>query len=325
MQQNATRPSKLRECSSANCGDVHPPAFDSDEPKTRLRNEPNLTLYFQQELRTKAKFHPERQADSPAHGCIRVQPDATRAQIVRMLHPLRGGRTPAVEPKIKLRNEANSSFLFNKGSKWKPNSVSARLRRPPPTRHKCNLMQHSQQNRYNPAVATRFTPITVRKSSPAVPIRLARNGADTMKLKDLREIGFVRQKNAEPHCPTAQALDSRQSLQSPSGTHSHPHVWPAPSPASLAQASPSSSTAPHANSFDSNDNGFVRPILHPARIGALDAQLRTNPPNRAQPAPAPRTQHPAPAREARHSHPLAFCRNIRHHRIPHPIPKAGYK
>ena len=132
MQQNATRPSKLRECSSANCGDVHPPAFDSDEPKTRLRNEPNLTLYFQQELRTKAKFHPERQADSPAHGCIRVQPDATRSQIVRMLHPLRGGRTPAVEPKIKLRNEANLSFLFNKGSKWKPNSVSARLRRPPP-------------------------------------------------------------------------------------------------------------------------------------------------------------------------------------------------
>ena len=191
MQQNATRPSKLRECSSANCGDVHPPAFDSDEPKTRLRNEPNLTLYFQQELRTKAKFHPERQADSPAHGCIRVQPDATRAQIVRMLHPLRGGRTPAVEPKIKLRNEANSSFLFNKGSKWKPNSVSARLRRPPPTRHKCNLMQHSQQNGYNPAVATRFTPITVRNgfspSSPAVPIRLARNGADNMKLKDLRE------------------------------------------------------------------------------------------------------------------------------------------
>jgi hypothetical protein len=217
MQQNATRPSKLRECSSANCGYVHPPAFDPDEPKTRLRNEPNLTLYFQQELRTKAKFHPQRQADSPAHGCIRVQPDATRSQIVRMLHPLRGGRTPAVEPKIRLRNEANSSFLFNKGSKWKPNSVSARLRRPPPTRHKCNLMQHSQQNRYNPAVATRFTPITVRNgfspSSPAVPIRLARNGADTMKLKDLREIGFVRRKNAEPQCPTAQALDSRQSLQ----------------------------------------------------------------------------------------------------------------
>src|ERR1035441_8430468 len=72
-------------CSSANCGDVHPPAFDPDEPKTRLRNEPNLTRCFQQELRTKAGFHPQRRPDSPADGCIRVQPDATRSQILRML------------------------------------------------------------------------------------------------------------------------------------------------------------------------------------------------------------------------------------------------
>src|ERR1017187_7470428 len=80
------------------------------------------------------------------------------------------------------------------------------------------------------------------------------------------KIGLVRQKNAEPHCPTARALDSRQSLQSPSGTHSHPHAWPAQSPASLAQASPNPSTAPHANSFNFNGNGFVCPVLHPARI-----------------------------------------------------------
>src|ERR1017187_1197725 len=52
-----------------------------------------------------------------------------------------------------------------------------------------------KQNRCNPAVATRFTPIPARNgfspSSPALPIRLARNGADTMKLNDLHENGFV--------------------------------------------------------------------------------------------------------------------------------------
>ena len=168
-----------------------------------------------------------------------------------------------------------------------------------------------------------------------------------MKLNDLPEIGFDRQKNADPHSPTDQAQREPRSLQSSSRTHSHLHGWPAQSAGPLSvrrnqeprpdrvahpqRARPhpcqpgQPQAPPHANSFDSNDNGFVRPILHPARIGALDAQLRTNPPNRAQPAPAPRTQHPAPAREARHPHPLAFCRNIRHHRIPHPIPKAGYK
>src|ERR1035438_3613573 len=108
------------------------------------------------------------------------------------------------------------------------------------------------------------------------------------------KIGLVRQKNAEPHCPTARALDSRQSLQSPSGTHSHPHAWPAQSPASLAQASPNPSTAPHANSFNFNGNGFVCPVLHPARITPpthKSAQSRPIAHNRRKP-PAPYTPTP---------------------------------
>src|ERR1017187_10139373 len=141
-----------------------------------------------------------------------------------------------------------------------------------------------KQNRCNPAVATRFTPIPARNgfspSSPALPIRLARNGADTMKLNDVHEIGFVRQKNAELHCPTARALDSRQSLQSPSGAH----------------ASPSPSTAPHANSFNFNCNGFVCPVLHPARITPpthKSAQSRPIAHNRRKP-PAPNPPPPRP-------------------------------
>ena len=126
---------KLRRCSSA--------CIRLQRTKTGLRNEPNLTLCFQQELRMKAKFRPQRRAGRPAHGCY---PGATGSKTIPNCEDCCNccgeGRTPAVEPKTRSRNEANSSFLFNKGSKWKPNSVSARLRHPP-TRHKCNLMQHS--------------------------------------------------------------------------------------------------------------------------------------------------------------------------------------
>ena len=235
----------------------------------------------------KAKFRPQRRAGRPAHGCY---PGATGSKTIPNCEDCCNccgeGRTPAVEPKTRSRNEANSSFLFNKGSKWKPNSVSARLRYPPDATQMQPHATLPKQNRCNPAVATRFTPIPARNgfspSSPALPIRLARNGADTMKLNDLHEIGFVRQKNAELHCPTARALDSRQSLQSPSG----------------AQASPSPSTAPHANSSNFNGNGFVCPVLHPARITPpthKSAQSRPIAHNRRKPpAPGARSAPPPP-------------------------------
>ncbi len=89
---------------------------------------------------------------------IRVQPDATRSQILRMLHPLRGGAHASRRTQIRLRNEANSSFLFNKDSKWKPNSVGARLRQHPRRDTNATSCNTLKQNRCNPAVATRFTP-----------------------------------------------------------------------------------------------------------------------------------------------------------------------
>src|ERR1022692_1863535 len=115
---------------------------------------------------------------------------------------------------------------------------------------------------------------------------------------------FVR-KNAELHCPTARALDSRQSLQSPSGAH----------------ASPSSSTAPHANSFNFNGNGFVCPISHPARIAPAmhkSAQSRPIAHNRRKP-PAPNPQ-PPPA-EPPTPPPFFFPRILSHTHNPRPPPK----
>ena len=189
---------KLRRCSSA--------CIRLQRTKTGLRNEPNLTLCFQQELRMKAKFRPQRRAGRPAHGCY---PGATGSKTIPNCEDCCNccgeGRTPAIEPKTRSRNEANSSFLFNKGSKWKPNSVSARLRHPPDATQMQPHATLPKQNRCNPAVATRFTPIPARNgfspSSPALPIRLARNGADTMKLNDLYEIGFVRHKERRAALP----------------------------------------------------------------------------------------------------------------------------
>src|ERR1035438_4634273 len=75
-----------------------------------------------------------------------------------MLHPLRGGAHASRRTQIRLRNEANSSFLFNKDSKWKPNSVGARLRQHPRRDTNATSCNTLKQNRCNPAVATRFTP-----------------------------------------------------------------------------------------------------------------------------------------------------------------------
>jgi hypothetical protein len=50
-----------------------------------------------------------------------------------------------------------------------------------------------------------------------LPIRHGGNGADTMKVNDLREIGFVWQKNAEPPCRTAQAGSAQPTPLQPDG------------------------------------------------------------------------------------------------------------
>ena len=82
---------------------------------------------------------------------------------------------------------------------------------------------------------------------------------------------------------------------------------------------------PHANSFDSNDNGFVRPISHPARIAPpthKSAQSRPIAHNRRKP-PAPNPQ-PRRAKRAPPT-PLLFSANLVTIIYRRPLPKAGYK
>src|ERR1039457_6347947 len=109
-----------------------------------------------------------------------------------------------------------------------------------------------------------------------------------MKLNDLPEIGFDRQKNASPHSPTDQA-PKRAEVAAIVESHpfSSPRLARAVGRAAFRSSQPGTSTRPrrppqrarppprqpgqpqappHANSFDSNDNGFVRPISHPARM-----------------------------------------------------------
>ena len=158
--------------------------------------------------------------------------------------------------------------------------------------------------------------ITVRNgfspSSPAVPIRLARNGADTMKLKDLREIGFVRRKNAEPPLPNRPGLrqptvaSNRRAapiLIPMRGLHSHPLRSLRRHP---TQAPPRMPTPLISMAMASFVQFCIRPESRPQP---------TNLPNPAQSRTTGASLQP-PAREARHPHPLAFLRKFSHHHIP---------
>ena len=82
---------------------------------------------------------------------------------------------------------------------------------------------------------------------------------------------------------------------------------------------------PHANSFDSNDNGFVRPISHPARIAPAmhkSAQSRPIAHNRRKPpAPTPQPRRPKRAQP----HPLLFPENLVTIIYRRPLPKADSK
>ena len=82
---------------------------------------------------------------------------------------------------------------------------------------------------------------------------------------------------------------------------------------------------PHANSFDSNDNGFVRPISHPARMAPAmhkSAQSRPIAHNRRKP-PAPNPQPRRPKRAQ--PHPLLFPENLVTIIYRRPLPKADSK
>ena len=64
------------------------PHGDPDEPKAGLRNEPNLILYFQQRLKSKAEFHSAWAGLRPGGALYRPATQCnTIRQIARTLHP----------------------------------------------------------------------------------------------------------------------------------------------------------------------------------------------------------------------------------------------
>jgi len=121
--------------------------------------------------------------------------------------------------------------------------------------------------------------------------RHAKIGVNTMKLSDLHEIGFVRQKGFAPHHPTAQAQDSRQSLVAPIPSHArpaqsprvaHPRHHPNPSAAACQRLW-----------FQWERLRLSNFHMRPNR--ASDAQIGPIPPNRAQTGANPQPPATTPA------------------------------
>jgi hypothetical protein len=158
-----------------------------------------------------------------------------------------------------------------------------------------------------------------------------------MKLNDLPEIGFDRQKNAYPHSPTDQAQREPRSLQSSSRTHSHLHGWPAQSvgPLSVRRnqeprpdrvAHPRGLVLIHASPASPKRRRTPTPLI--PMITALFVQFRTRPewrprctnlPNPAQSrttGASPQPLTPSPGARSAPSPPLAFSREFSHHHIP---------
>ena len=147
---------KLWRCSSA-C--VRPRRTQNQITK-RTQSDP----LFSTRAENESQIPPTEAADSPADGCIRVQPDATRSQILRMLHPLRGGSHASRRTQNQITKQ--SQFVLSFQQRLDQRSLAAA----PPTRHKCNLMQHSQAKSLQPSRRDAVYPKSQSEmASPQVP------------------------------------------------------------------------------------------------------------------------------------------------------------
>jgi len=171
--------------------------------------------------------------------------------------------------------------------------------------HDANLMQpfsakSLQPIPRDPAIRSHSRNVCCRNSS-TTPVRRAANGADTMKLNDLREIGFDRQKmfsrTAEPPWPQDGNVAAITSL-------------------CRLKPNPAADQIPY---FQQQLASSVQFCIPPAPRPTCTnlPKSRTNRAKRANP------QNPAPARFR--APPLIFAANFVTIVYRTPLPKAGYK